>query len=247
MATISSNSSFKHLAVIMDGNGRWAKKRLLPRKAGHNAGAKAVRLLIENAVKANVEVLTLFAFSSENWQRPQSEVHNLLNLFFKHLEEELPSFQEHNIKLKIIGDRQRFSDDLMTRINDSEQATASNTGLVLVIAASYGGHWDLTQAVKSISQDIKNKVIACDDIDELLLQKHVALAEYPSPDLLIRTGGQKRLSNFMLWQLAYAELYFIDTLWPDFSTDDFIQAMDYFDSCQRRFGKVNDQLQDVGE
>lgn len=232
----------KHIAVVMDGNGRWAKKRLLPRKAGHRAGAKSVRMLIENCVKNKIKALTLFAFSSENWNRPKTEVQALLTLFIEHLQKELPLFKQHNIKFQVIGQLEKFSSELQQQILATESETTTHTGLVLTIAASYGGRWDICNASKIMTKQVLNQQIAVEDINEQTLAKHLCLSDLPEPDLFIRTSGEYRISNFLLWQLSYTELYFTETLWPDFNDDSFNEAMLWFGQRQRRFGKTTEQL-----
>ena len=226
----------------MDGNGRWAKKRLLPRKAGHRAGAKAVRLLIENCVRNHVQALTLFAFSSENWSRPQTEVQALLSLFIEHLEKEIPLFKQHNIKFQVIGELDKFSSELRQKISKAEAETVTHTDLVLTVAVSYGGRWDICNASKKITEQVLNKQLSIEDIDEQTLSRHLCLHELPEPDLFIRTSGEYRISNFLLWQLSYTELYFTETLWPDFDDECFNAAMLWFGQRQRRFGKTAEQL-----
>jgi undecaprenyl diphosphate synthase len=228
----------KHIAVIMDGNGRWAKQRHLPRTMGHKAGTKAVRNLIENAVRLQISVLTLFAFSSENWQRPDDEVQTLMDLFFTHLEKEVPLFKKHNIQVRIIGDLQSFSEKLRECILRTQNLTADHTGLVLVIAASYSGRWDITQAAQQLAQDIEAGRLTSAQLDSTQFSEKLCLADLPEPDLLIRTSGERRLSNFLLWQLAYTELYFTDVYWPDFDTNELDTALAFFSARQRRFGQV---------
>jgi undecaprenyl diphosphate synthase len=222
----------------MDGNGRWAKKRLLPRSAGHKMGVKAVRKLIINCVKQKICALTLFAFSSENWQRSEDEVATLMQIFIEHLHKEIPLFQEHNIKLQIIGDLSKFSPELQQQIHDTMHSTANNTGLVVSVAASYGGRWDITQAAKTLAQQVARGELDADDISEALIQQHCCLANLPEPDLFIRTSGEQRISNFLLWQCAYTELYFTEQLWPDFNDESFQAALVWFKKRQRRFGKI---------
>lgn len=230
----------KHIAVIMDGNGRWAKARAKTRTAGHKAGAKAARELIENCVKHRIEVLTLFAFSSENWQRPDDEVNTLMSLFFSNLVKEMPTFVKYDIQVRVIGDVSKFEQKLLNKIQETEQKTKYHKGLVLVIAASYGGRWDITQAVQQIATQVKAQNIEPDAITEATIAQHLSLADLPEPDLLIRTSGEQRLSNFLLWQLAYSELYFTPVYWPDFNTDELIRALDYYQSRQRRFGLIGE-------
>ena len=227
----------RHIAGIMDGNGRWAKKRYLPRTAGHKAGAKSVRQLVENCVRHHIEVLTLFAFSSENWARPTEEVEALMELFLNHLDKEKKLFLDNQIQVRIIGDKTRFSSELQTKIQQTEDLTATCTGLKLVIAASYSGQWDITQAAQQVTQDVLDGKLVATEITPAVLGRYMCLSDLPSPDLLIRTSAEIRISNFMLWQLAYTELYFTDILWPDFGTDDFEAALRFYQQRQRRFGK----------
>lgn len=226
----------RHVAIIMDGNGRWAKKRFLPRVAGHKAGVKAVREVVTAAVRHGVEVLTLFAFSSENWSRPSDEVNSLMGLFVSALEREVEKIHEQNIQLKFIGERARFDESLRERIANAEQLTANNTGLKLMIAASYGGQWDIAQAMQRLMKDIQSGCLQADAISPELISTKLSTAGLPDPDLLIRTSGEQRISNFLLWQLAYAELYFTDILWPDFTQAEFERALNFFSARDRRFG-----------
>lgn len=228
-----------HIAVIMDGNGRWARKRFLPRVAGHKRGMEAVRELVKNCVKLEVKFLTLFAFSSENWRRPAEEVSFLMSLFMEALEREVVKLHQNNIKLVMIGDRGRFEPALVNKIEHSEQLTANNTGLVLTIAANYGGRWDILQAVNKMTRDQTELPRAYDE-DDLL--PYLSMSYAPEPDLFIRTGGEKRISNYLLWQLAYTELYFTDTLWPDFDEAAFNEAIQSYAKRERRFGRTSEQL-----
>lgn len=232
----------QHLAVIMDGNGRWAKKRLLPRVAGHKAGVKATQRLVENCVRLPIKVLTLFAFSSENWQRPEDEVNALTNLFLLNLEKEFSNFQKNNIRVRFMGDIQQFTTQLQQQIHDTQQQTANNTGLTLVIAASYGGRWDIIQAARRLASDIKQGKLLLNHINEQSFKEALSLADIPSPDLLIRTSGEQRISNFFLWQLAYTELYFTDTLFPDFNTVHLQRALEFYQQRIRRFGRTDEQI-----
>jgi len=232
----------RHVAVVMDGNGRWANKRHLPRAAGHKAGVSSTREIVENCAKKGVEVLTIFAFSSENWNRPESEVSSLMSLFVSTITAEVKKLDKKNVRVQFIGDRTRFSDKLQSSINDSEALTRDNTGLHLNIAANYGGRWDIVNACKQVAENIKNNNVTVSDIDEELFDSFMSLNELPSPDLFIRTGGEQRISNFLIWQLAYSELYFVDTLWPDFSNEDLDVALDWYAGRQRRFGKTGEQL-----
>lgn len=233
----------RHIAIIMDGNGRWAKRRMLPRYAGHQAGLKTVRMVVEQCAKYGVEVLTLFAFSSENWSRPRQEVFQIMDLFFHALRGELKRLQKNNVKLRIIGERQAFSTSLVQRIAEAEHVTATNTGLLLQIAANYGGRWDIVQAVRKLAQQVKNSELEPNVIDEASVTTALSFSDNPDPDLLIRTGGEQRISNFLLWQIAYAELYFSELLWPDFNAAELNKALEIFASRQRRFGKTPDQIE----
>lgn len=230
----------KHIAVIMDGNGRWAKKRFLPRVAGHTKGLDVVRSIVEACSKQGVEFLTLFAFSSENWRRPEDEVTFLMNLFLKALEKEVAKLNRNNIKLRLIGDMSSFSQAIQDRVVAAEDLTKNNTGLTLTIAANYGGRWDILQATKSALSKNQNFVI--DNLDEDWLTPHLSMSFAPEPDLFIRTGGEQRISNFLLWQLAYTELFFTDVLWPDFDKVEFKNALDWYSSRQRRFGQTGEQI-----
>jgi undecaprenyl diphosphate synthase len=233
----------RHIAIIMDGNGRWAQQRFLPRAVGHHAGVKAVRKIVEFcAADSTCEVLSLFAFSSENWNRPESEVSILMALFLTTLQSEIDKLHKNNIRLRFIGDRTAFDSALQQKMNEGEQKTQNNTALTLVIAANYGGRWDMTQACKMISQRIASGELSPRDINETVVNQHLSLANLPEPDLFIRTGGEQRVSNFMLWQLAYTELYFTPTLWPDFNQAALQEAITSFKSRQRRFGHTGDQI-----
>lgn len=222
----------RHLAVIMDGNGRWAKSRHLPRTAGHKKGADAARAIIENCVKHKIEYLTLYAFSSENWRRPPDEVGELMNLFRFYMGKELKSLHEHGVRLRIIGDRSALSEDIQQQIADAEALTQDNTRLTLCIAMSYGSRQEITQAVKQMIVE----GIAPEQVTEGLLEHYFYTAGIPEPDLLIRTGGEHRLSNYLLWQCAYTEFYFTDILWPDFDDTAFQNALEDFSRRERRFG-----------
>ena len=232
----------QHIAIIMDGNGRWAQAQGKGRVAGHKAGVDSVRAVVRGARQAEVQALTLFAFSSENWQRPEKEVSVLMDLFMFVLTKEVKRLHKNNIRFQVIGDLSRFSDKLQKSIAKSEQLTAENTGLVLSVAANYGGRWDITNAAKNIASQVKNNDIALEDITEDSLHEHTCLAQLPPLDLLIRTGGDYRISNFLLWQAAYAEFYFTDVLWPDFDENEFAEAIDVYDQRERRFGKTGDQV-----
>jgi undecaprenyl diphosphate synthase len=232
----------KHIAVIMDGNGRWAQAQGKTRVSGHKAGVESVRAVVKGARKLGVEALTLFAFSSENWQRPEKEVTVLMDLFMYVLTKEVKRLHKNNIRFQVIGDLSRFSDKLQKSIQKSEQLTEKNTGLTLSIAANYGGRWDITNAAKQLVKQVESKQISLNDINETSLNQYVCLANLPSLDLLIRTGGDFRISNFLLWQAAYAELYFSETLWPDFNEEAFEKAINVFEQRERRYGKTGEQV-----
>jgi len=239
-----SETKPRHIAVVMDGNGRWANKRHLPRAAGHKAGVGSTRKIVEACAKKNIKALTIFAFSSENWNRPKSEVSALMALFVSTIMAEVKKLHKKNVCVKFIGDRLRFSEKLQNSINDAEALTAKNAGLQLNIAANYGGRWDVVNACKQIAEQVKDNKTSIQDIDETMFDSFMSLAELPAPDLFIRTGGEQRISNFLIWQLAYSELYFVDTLWPDFSDEDLDTALDWYAGRQRRFGKTGQQLMD---
>jgi undecaprenyl diphosphate synthase len=233
----------RHIAIIMDGNGRWAKKRLLPRHWGHRAGVQTVRRVVQYcAQQQGIEVLTLFAFSSENWRRPPQEVNWLFELFATALQNEINELHKNQIRLRIIGDRQAFSQRLVELITQAEQLTAQNTGLTLVIAANYGGQRDIVTATQQLAHQVVQGRLQIDEINEVIFAKHLSLADLPAPELLIRTGGEQRISNFLLWQLAYTELFFTDVLWPDFDQDTFMQALSSYGTRQRRFGRTGEQV-----
>lgn len=232
----------RHVAVIMDGNGRWAKQRGRPRTLGHRAGARAVNLCIDFCIERGIEALTLFAFSSENWQRPADEVSALMSLFLRALDRELEELHRRGVRLRFIGERGSFAPELRNRMTAAEAVTRANAGLQLSIAASYGGRWDITQAARRLAEQVRAGSLEPADIDEQLLGRLVCLAELPAPDLFIRTGGDQRVSNFLLWQLAYTELFFTETLWPDLDRATLESALEAFASRERRFGLTSDQL-----
>jgi undecaprenyl diphosphate synthase len=232
----------KHVAIIMDGNGRWAKKKGKIRTFGHKAGVKAVRASVSYALKNGVKVLTLFAFSSENWNRPAEEVGVLMELFKMVLGSEVKKLHKNNVRLKIIGDTSRFDSKLVSRIREAESLTESNDSLVLNIAANYGGRWDIVNAAKELITQVQAGQIDVADIDEEVFARHTCAADLPVVDLLIRTGGEQRISNFLLWQIAYAELYFSEDFWPDFNEAVFEAAVGDFNDRQRRFGKTSEQV-----
>ena len=233
----------RHVAIIMDGNNRWAKKRFLPGVAGHKAGVDAVRAVIEVFAQAGVEVLTLFAFSSENWQRPAAEVSALMELFFRALRREAKRLNENEISLRIIGDRSRFHPDLQKAMSEAEAMTVGEGRFVLQIAANYGGQWDIAQAAQQLARQVQAGHLQPEEITPRLLQTCLVTGDQPLPDLCIRTGGEHRISNFLLWQLAYSELYFSDLFWPDFKHEAMRHALADFASRQRRFGKTSEQVE----
>lgn len=237
----------RHIAIIMDGNGRWARKRFLPRAAGHKAGARAVRKVVEYCVDKEIETLTLFAFSQENWLRPEEEVSLLMTLFINTLENEARKMHKNNIRLQIIGDTSAFSEKLQTKIRDVEALTSDNTGLNLLIAANYGGQWDIQQATQRLAKEVKAGRLQPEEITESLIASNLSFSDQPDPDLFIRTGGEERISNFMLWQLSYTELYFTQLLWPEFGKKELAKAIEVFSGRQRRFGKTGEQVVSPGE
>lgn len=235
-------STPRHIAIVMDGNGRWAERRNRPRYVGHQAGVKAVRRTVEHCAHAGVEILTLFAFSSENWQRPPEEVRRLLNLFTRALHRDIAELHDNGVRLRFVGNIGAFSHELQDRMREAERQTADNERLTLNIAVNYGGRWDLAQAARRIAEDVRAGRLEPEHIDEAVYAGYVSLADQPEPDLLIRTGGNQRLSNFLLWQLAYTELYFTDCLWPDFGAEVIDAALDAYSRCQRRFGRTGQQV-----
>lgn len=233
----------QHVAIIMDGNNRWAKKRGLPGIAGHKAGVEKIREILEACRDNKIPHLTLFAFSSENWQRPPKEVEALMRLFLNYLTKEAKKLAQNKVRLQVIGSRQRFSTALNKAISHAEELTAAEeTNTVLTIAADYGGRWDITQAAKALAQQVKDNKLQPEAITEEHLQKYISLSDLPPPDLCIRTGGESRISNFLLWQFAYTELFFEPCYWPDFDKEAFSRALSYYASRQRRFGLTGDQV-----
>jgi undecaprenyl diphosphate synthase len=232
----------QHVAIIMDGNGRWARSRGMPRAAGHRASLKVVRKVVEECVQRNVLHLTLFAFSSENWRRPADEVGMLMNLFLDALEREVADLHRNKVRLRFIGDRGLLGGELARRMRNAETLTEDNTGLRLIVAMAYGGRWDIAQACRSLAAEAAAGTLAPAAIDEARIAERLALAGIPDPDLLIRTGGERRISNFLLWNLAYTELYFCDELWPEFSVANLDAAFESFKQRERRFGKTSGQL-----
>ena len=231
-----------HVAVIMDGNGRWGSRKGIGRLEGHRQGVENVRRLVKQCRQLNIPYLTLFAFSSENWRRPQEEVGLLMGLFMTALEQQVRKLHDRNVRLRIIGERNAFSTALQQQIEAGEALTRDNTGLTLVIAANYGGRWDLTHAMRHLARRVEAGELRAEDIDADLLKSCLSMGDLPEPDLFIRTGGEKRVSNFLLWQLAYTELYFTDALWPDFDRQAFEGALASYASRQRRFGRTGEQV-----
>jgi len=235
----------RHVAIIMDGNGRWANGKGKPRHVGHRAGVKAVRASVETAVQRGIEFLTLFAFSSENWSRPQEEVSSLMKLFVEALRREVDELHRNNVKLKFVGALDELATGLKVKIAQSEDKTANNTGLSVTVAMAYGGRWDIVEATKAIAARVTDGVLRIGDINDAEFAAELALSGLPDPDLLIRTGGEQRISNFLLWNLAYSELWFTDVLWPEFDAATFDQALSYYRGKQRRFGHTGDQVESV--
>lgn len=232
----------RHIAIIMDGNGRWAKKRFLPRIAGHKVGVDAVRNIVKRCAERGIEVLTLFAFSSENWQRPEQEVSYLMSLFLHALEGEAQKLHKQNVQVRVIGDRSRLDEKVQLEIHKTESLTTNNTGLKLVIAVNYGGQWDISEATRMIAIEIEQGRLTSQDVSPQLIESKLTSSDLPLPDLFIRTSGEYRISNFLLWQLAYAELYFTHVLWPDFDGAELDKAIAFFTQRERRFGCISEQL-----
>ncbi len=228
----------RHVAIVMDGNGRWARRRGLPRSAGHRAGVQSVRCVVEASLRRGIEALTLFAFSSENWRRPRQEVGLLMELFLTTLQREVQRLHEQGVRLRFIGDRAAFAPKLRARIAEAEALTAGNATLHLNIAANYGGRWDIAQAARRIAEEAAAGRLDPVAVDADRFGRHLCLADLPEPDLLIRTGGEQRISNFLLWQIAYTELYFTDLLWPDFDERAYDEALAWYAGRERRFGAL---------
>ena len=229
-----------HVAIIMDGNGRWAKAQGLPRTAGHQRGAQAAKEVVKSAVGMGVSYLTLFGFSSENWKRPESEIKELMGLLSFYLKKEIAELNEQGVQFRVIGERERLGQEIVSLIENAEKLTAGNTRLRLTVALSYGGRAEITAATRRVAEEVAAGRLRADDIDEAEFARHLFTADAPDPDLLIRTSGEQRISNFLLWQLAYAELVFLDTLWPEFSGEDFENAVREFQSRERRYGATGE-------
>lgn len=240
LITAQKENQPKHIAIIMDGNGRWAKKRFLPRFMGHQQGLKSLKKVVRHCAEIGLDSLTLFAFSTENWNRPKDEVSKLMSLFLMMLKKEVKNLHKNNIKLIVIGDKTGFSDEIQQHIKKSEALTANNKGLILNIAANYGGRLDIIQAIKD--WQVANPESSVNDLTEEELSKFISLSDQALPDLLIRTGGEQRVSNFLIWQMAYAEFYFTDELWPDFNGKSIDKAIASFTNRERRFGKTSEQV-----
>ncbi len=234
-----------HVAIIMDGNGRWAKARSQARHAGHRAGVKSVRETVESAAKRGVKYLTLFAFSSENWQRPQDEVSRLMSLFLEALQREVDDLHRNNVRLRFVGARAQLKPKLQRKIEAAERQTSQNNGLTLIVAVAYGGRWDIVNAARRLATKVTGGELSIEDIGDDAFARELALSGVPDPDLLIRTGGEQRISNFLLWNLAYSELYFCDCLWPDFREREFDEAMIFYGMRQRRYGHTGEQVEAV--
>lgn len=232
----------KHIAIVIDGNGRWAQARKMPRLFGHRAGLEAVRRTIKSCAEKKIEVLTLFAFSSENWKRPTDEVSGLMNLFLSAFKSELKALHNNNIQIRFIGDFSQFNQALQEWILKAHELTQNNTGLKLVVAVNYGGQWDITQAAQKVFLSLQEQQLSVTTISPAMIEKNLATADFPNPDLFIRTSGEQRISNFLLWQLAYSELYFTDVLWPDFSEQNLEQALTFYATRERRFGYTGEQV-----
>ena len=232
----------RHLAVIMDGNGRWARRRGLPRQAGHTAGLKPVRKMVEYCTGRGVDVLTLFAFSSENWRRPREEVLGLMSLFVDALNREVAELHDNGVRLRFVGELKSLDPALQETIKADETRTRDNRRMTLVLAVAYGGRWDMAYGARQLASEVAEGTLDPGDIDEERFAASLAMAEFPGVDLLIRTGGEQRISNFLLWSLAYSELYFSDVLWPDFSSAELERAFEFYLNRQRRFGRTGDQV-----
>ena len=239
---LDKNNIPQHIAIIMDGNERWAAERGKPRSYGHQAGVDAVRRITSECTRIGVKFLTLYTFSTENWNRPAAEVAALMGLVLTSLEDEI--FMKNNVRFRVVGDMDRLPADVRHKLQETMNHTAGNTTMTMVVALSYSSRWEITKATREIAEDLRNGNITPDDINESLLSSHMATAFMPDPELLIRTGGEQRISNYLLWQIAYSELYFCDTYWPDFSEDDLHKAIADYQHRQRRFGKTGAQVEE---
>lgn len=232
----------QHIAIVMDGNGRWAALKDLPRVEGHRVGVETVKVVVESCLKEQIAVLSLFAFSSENWARPVSEVDFLMQLFLDALDRDIQELHQHGVSIRFIGDRTQLSKALCQEMRAAEELTAKNQKLILNVALNYGGKWDILQAAQSLARRVANGQFSADEIDETVFEMELSTHHLPEPDLYIRTSGERRISNFFLWQLAYTELYFTDIHWPDFNADEFAKALDYFSTRKRRYGLTDAQV-----
>lgn len=239
---LNKNNIPEHVAIIMDGNGRWAKKQGISRIFGHQKGVDAVRITVEAAGEVGIKYLTLYAFSTENWERPKYEVDALMTLLVQTVEAETESLMKNNVSLSVIGDISKMPKKVRKKLNNCIEVLGANTGLKLILALSYSSHWEILEAVKNITVDSQNGKIVPEDINEKLFRKYLATANYPDPELLIRTSGEQRISNFLLWQIVYTELYFTNKLWPDFGKEDLYKAIYDYQNRERRFGKISEQL-----
>lgn len=231
----------QHIAIIMDGNGRWAAERGQKRSYGHQAGVEAVRRITSECTRLGVKYLTLYTFSTENWNRPADEVSALMGLVLSSLEDEI--FMKNNVRFRVIGDTQRLPEDVRRKLRETEEHTAANSAMTMVVALSYSSKWEITEAARRIAQDVKDGRIDCNDVTEQMIAEHMQTNFMPDPELLIRTGGELRISNYLLWQIAYSELYFCDTYWPDFDEEELRKAIVSYQGRQRRFGKTGEQVE----
>ncbi len=227
-----------HVAIIMDGNGRWAKKRMMPRNYGHNQGSKVVEKICEDAYHMGIKYLTIYAFSTENWNRPKSEVNELMKLLRTYLESSIKESKKNNMKVRVIGDKTKLADDIVKSIENLEEASKKNTGLNLTIAINYGGRDEIIRAINLLSKDLIDNKLTIEQIDDIKFERYLDTKGIPDPDLLIRTSGEMRTSNFLLWQMAYTEFYFTDTLWPDFNKSELMKAVEYYNTRTRKFGTL---------
>ena len=239
---MENNKIPNHVAIILDGNGRWAKKKHLPRNMGHVQGAKTVEQICEDADSLGIKYLTVYAFSTENWNRPEEEVKGLMSLLIHTIEAETPTLNKNNVRLLSIGDNSRMPKDVRERLEACIKVTENNTGLTLILALSYSSRWEITKATQDIAKDLSNGIIKQEDINEELISNYMCTKNIPDPELLIRTSGEYRISNFLLWQIAYSELYFTEVLWPDFTKDELYKAIINYQSRERRFGKTSEQI-----
>ena len=238
---IDKNRIPQHIAITMDGNGRWATEKGKPRAYGHQAGVETVRRITAECTRLGVKYLTLYTFSTENWNRPADEVSALMGLVLTSLEDEI--FMKYNVRFRVIGDRSRLPEAVAKKLEETEQHTANNDKMTMVVALSYSSRWEITKAVRDIANEVKSGAVALQDISEETVTEHLSTSFMPDPELLIRTGGEQRISNYLLWQIAYSELYFCDTYWPDFMEDDLHKAIEDYQSRQRRFGKTEAQVE----